>query len=78
MGKLQVIDFFGGPNGNRTRVPDVRGRQRTFINSHLLSNSPIFLHSASGKFHKLPRLFIRDRTKTGHFGGTCFDSIYRR
>ena len=22
----QVCDFNGGPNGNRTRVPDVRGR----------------------------------------------------
>jgi hypothetical protein len=26
MSKRQVIEKYGGPNGNRTRVPDVRGR----------------------------------------------------
>jgi hypothetical protein len=64
---MEVIEFLGGPNGIRTRVTDVRGRNECFTNFHLLSNSPIFLHSALARFHKLPRFCTNDRTKTGQW-----------
>src|SRR4029077_9020167 len=56
---------YGGPNGIRTRVTDVRDRYECSTNSHHLSNSSIFLHSAPAGFYKLSRFFTNDRTKTG-------------
>ncbi len=54
---------YGGPNGIRTRVTDVRGLYNSTTDFHALPKTLIFLHSIPRYFHKLPRVFTDRRPK---------------
>ena len=55
----------GGPNGNRTRVPDVRDQRYSLSITHDCSNSAIFfirVYRIFTSFHCFNKLPVKNRT----------------
>ena len=59
-----VTAKYGGPNGIRTRVTDVRGRNNSATDFHGLPKLLIFFHSIAPSYHELPPVFT-DRQPKG-------------